>query len=107
MMHFPFVRFRSIFRTWDDLRKLSKLFAGQRVKIGKLAESTVERYEHTFSEFETFLDGKKIRLLRDITVPLVEEFKVWRVERNPNCGVDHKIKSRSAGRCSASARIDW
>src|SRR5215469_14806739 len=67
--------------TWDDLRKLFNLFAEQRVKIGKLADSTVGRYEHTFDEFETFLETKKIRLLRDIIVPVVEEFKVWRVER--------------------------
>jgi hypothetical protein len=30
--------------TWSDLRKVFTVFAEQRVKLGKLAESTVERY---------------------------------------------------------------
>src|SRR5580765_3305529 len=61
---------------WSDLRKLFTVFAEQRVKIGKLTESTVERYEHTFREFELFLSERKTGLLRDITVPLVEGSKV-------------------------------
>jgi len=67
--------------TWSDLRKLFTIFAEQRVKFEKLAESTVERYEHTFTEFELFLSERKISLLSDIGVPLVEEFKIWRIER--------------------------
>jgi integrase len=67
--------------TWSDLRKLFTIFAEQRVKLGKLADSTVERYEHTFTEFELFLSERKTSLLRDIGVPLVEEFKIWRIER--------------------------
>ncbi len=66
---------------WSDLRKLFSVFTGQRIKIGKLAESTVERYEHTFREFELFLTERRTSLLRDISLPLVEEFKVWRIER--------------------------
>jgi integrase len=67
--------------TWSDLRKLFTIFAEQRVKLGKLAGSTVERYEHTFTEFELFLSERKVSLLSDISVPLVEEFKIWRIER--------------------------
>src|SRR5258707_15890308 len=44
---------------WTDLRTLFSIFRGQRVKIGKLAESTVERYDHTFREFELFLSERK------------------------------------------------
>jgi len=66
--------------TWDDLRKAFDTFAEQRIRIGKLAESTLERYTQTFEKFDDFLVRKKITLLRDITVPLVEEFKVCRME---------------------------
>jgi integrase len=82
---------------WSDLRKVFTVFAEQRVKIGKLAESTVERYEHTFREFELFLSERKTGLLRDITVPLVEEFKVWRIER---------IKKRKQSRGATGAILD-
>ena len=82
---------------WSDLLKLFTVFAEQRVKIGKLAESTVERYEHTFREFELFLSERKTGLLRDITVPLVEEFKVWRIDR---------IKKRKQSRGATGAILD-
>jgi integrase len=83
--------------TWSDLRKLFTIFAEQRVKLGKLAESTVERYEHTFTEFELFLSERKISLLSDIGVPLVEEFKIWRIER---------IKKRKHSRGATGAVLD-
>ncbi len=83
--------------TWTDLRKLFSVFTGQRFKIGKLATSTIERYEHTFREFELFLSERKTSLLRDIGVPLVEEFKVWRVER---------IKTRKHSRGATGAVLD-
>lgn len=82
---------------WADLRKLFSVFTAQRVKVGKFAESTVERYEHTFREFELFLSERKTGLLRDITVPFVEEFKVWRVER---------IKKRKQCRGATGAVLD-
>jgi integrase len=83
--------------TWSDLRKLFTIFAEQRVKLGKLADSTVERYEHTFTEFELFLSERKISLLSDIGVPLVEEFKIWRIER---------IKKRKHSRGATGAVLD-
>ena len=83
--------------TWSDLRKLFTVFAQQRVKLGKLAESTVERYEHTFTEFELFLSERKISLLSEISVPLVEEFKIWRVDR---------IKKRKYSRGATGAVLD-
>ena len=83
--------------TWSDLRKLFAVYAAQRVKLGKLAESTVERYEHTFSEFELFLSERNTSLLSDIGVPLVEEFKIWRIER---------IKKRKHARNATGAVLD-
>jgi integrase len=82
---------------WTDLWKSFGAFMEQRIKLGKLAGSTVERYEHTFREFEVFLSEREISLLRDISVPLVEEFKVWRVER---------IKKRKHSRGATGAVLD-
>src|SRR5260370_22307897 len=53
----------------------------QRRNIGKLQGSTEERYNVTVREFESFLIAQKITRLQDIAKPLVESFKVWRVER--------------------------
>ncbi len=83
--------------TWMDLRKLFTVFAQQRIKLGELAESTVERYEHTFTEFELFLSERKISVLSDISVPLVEEFKIWRIDR---------IKKRKYSRGATGAVLD-
>lgn len=83
--------------TWSDLRKLFTVFAAQRVKLGKLAESTIARYEHTFTEFEIFLSERRTTLLRDIGVPLVEEFKIWRIDR---------IKKRKHSRGATGAVLD-
>jgi hypothetical protein len=65
--------------TWSDLHSSFAVFAEQRVKIGKLAQSTLERYEHTLREFELFLSERTASFLRDICLPLVEEFKIWRI----------------------------
>jgi integrase len=67
------------------------------VKIGKLAQNTVERYNHTLKEFEFFLTEQRIGVLRDIRKPLVESFKVWRIER---------IKSRKHSRGASSLPLD-
>lgn len=82
---------------WANLRRVFDAFADQRVRIGKLAVSTVERYNHTFSEFETFLSERNVSLLQDISFPLVEEFKVWRVER---------IRKRKQSRGATGAVLD-
>lgn len=60
---------------WADLRKLFSVFTEQCIKIGKLAESTVERYEHTFREFECFLSERKTSMLRDISCRLWKSSK--------------------------------
>ena len=57
------------------------MFREQRVKLGKLAQSTSNRYDSTIREFGEFLAGEKITPLQDISKPVVERFKVWRVER--------------------------
>jgi integrase len=67
--------------TWSELRECFATHMSQQGAIGKLRSSTVERYSLTIREFETFLGEQSIRLLLDITKPLVEIFKVWRTER--------------------------
>jgi len=67
--------------SWIQLQDSYKSYLEQRVKIGKLRETTVERYEHILREFELFLGEHNVRLLRDISMPFVENFKVWRIER--------------------------
>ncbi len=66
---------------WEDLEAAFSVFREQRIKLGKLARSTSDRYEVTIREFGQFLAGENITLLQDISRPLVERFKVWRVER--------------------------
>lgn len=67
--------------TWEDLKAAFSVFREQRIKLGKLAPSTCERYEVTIREFGEFLRAEKVTLLQNISRPLVESFKVWRVER--------------------------
>jgi integrase len=67
--------------TWEDLKAGFSVFREQRVRLGKLAQSTSHRYEVTIDEFGKFLATEKITLLSDISKPVVERFKVWRVER--------------------------
>ena len=77
--------------TWEDLKAGFSVLREQRVRLGKLAQSTSDRYEVTIREFGEFLAAEKITLLRDITRPLVERFKIWRVER-----INRKKHSRGA-----------
>ena len=83
--------------TWADLSATFENELRRRIALDKLAESTAHRYRHTVREFKTFLEERKIVLLRDITKPLVESFKVWRAGR---------IKSRNFSRGGTSLALD-
>lgn len=83
--------------TWSALRESFEAYMGQQIKIDKLRESTAERYKLTLREFESFLAEQKISLLQDINKPLVESFKVWRVER---------IKKRKYSRGATGLALD-
>jgi integrase len=67
--------------SWKDLVQLYKDHMTQQLKLGKLSEHTIHRYSHTLTEFDIFLTAQGIALLRDIRKPLVESFKLWRIER--------------------------
>lgn len=83
--------------TWSQLLESFQGHMGQQIKIGKLRHSTTDRYRQTLREFESFLTEQKISLLADINKPLVESFKVWRVER---------IKKRRQSRGAAGLVLD-
>jgi integrase len=67
--------------TWEDLKAAFNIHREQRIKLGKFAQSSFDRYESTIREFSTFLSVQNVALLQDIDRALVERFKVWRVER--------------------------
>jgi|SRR5215469_8290301 len=83
--------------TWTDLRNLFRTHIDQRIAMGKLQTSTAERYELTLSEFHAFLLEEKITQLRQITKPLVERFKIWRIGR---------IKKRKQSRGATGVVLD-
>src|SRR5579862_7383698 len=83
--------------TWKDLVETFKAHMAQRVKLGSLSPNTVERYNHTLTEFEIFLVEQAVSALRDIRKPFVESFKVWRIAR---------IKSKKHSRGASGLPLD-
>lgn len=67
--------------TWTDLVRSFSAEAGQRIAIGKFRATTWTRYEQTLKTFGVFLSERGIQNLVQITRPVVENFKVWRMER--------------------------
>lgn len=67
--------------TWTELSAKFSAWLTQRVALGKLRESTKARYEQTVSAFGEFLQAKGIAEVDQITRPLVEDFKAWRLEK--------------------------
>ena len=67
--------------TWNELREAFEAHLAQRVAIGRFKESTMARYKVTLRDFGAFLQERKIILLQEITKPLTESFKVWKMER--------------------------
>jgi len=83
--------------TWANLSAAFENELLRRVALDKLRESTAIRYRHTTREFKAFLDERKITLLKDITKPFVESFKVWRAAR---------IRTRNFSRDATSLALD-
>ncbi len=67
--------------TWRDLQEAFAAYMEQRMGIGKLQNSTRDRYGVTLREFDTYLAERRITELTDITKPVMEAFKVWRIGR--------------------------
>jgi integrase len=53
----------------------------QQVKMGDLANNTVESYRRTFDQFARFLHERQIKMLRDIEPAVIDHFKTWRFDR--------------------------
>jgi integrase len=83
--------------TWADLSAAFENELHRRIALDKLRESTAVRYRHTAREFKAFLDERKITLLKEVTKPLVECFKVWRATR---------IRTRNFSRGATSLALD-
>ncbi|SPE45185.1 hypothetical protein SBA7_70012 [Candidatus Sulfotelmatobacter sp. SbA7] len=67
--------------TWAELCETFKGYLKQRIAIEKLSQATEIRYAASIREFEIFLAEQDTSLLKDINEPLIERFKVWRLER--------------------------
>jgi len=67
--------------TWKDLEATFKAEMQQRILLGKLADSTWERYQQTLRSFESFLDESTVSELPQMTRPFIEKFKVWRLAK--------------------------
>jgi hypothetical protein len=52
-----------------------------RIALGKLQESTRERYCQTATSFGEFLKSRALFDLPDVTRSVVEDFKAWRLTR--------------------------
>jgi integrase len=83
--------------TWSQLKESYEAFKKQRIKIGKLEESTFERYQDMLGEFELYLAERGLCFLRDIGTPQIEDFKVWRFDR---------IKKRKHSRGGGGLTLD-
>ena len=83
--------------TWADSSAAFENELHRRVALDKLRESTAVRYRHTAREFKAFLNERKITLLKEITKPFVESFKVWRAVR---------IRTRNFSRGATSLALD-
>ncbi|SRR6266567_285166 len=79
--------------TWTDVDSAFRAFLNQRIALGKLRESTRQRYTVTLREFNSFLAERKVSLVRKIDGLLVEDFKTWRLDRIKK----HKFSRAGAG----------
>jgi integrase len=77
--------------TWNELRESFTVHQNQKITIGKLSQNTADRYKVTIREFESYLAEHNIILLQDISKPVVENFKVWRLNR-----INKRKQSRGA-----------
>jgi integrase len=67
--------------SWNDLESKFIAWMSNRIALGKLQESTRERYLQTAASFGEFLKGRGIVELAEISRAVVEDFKAWRLTR--------------------------
>lgn len=101
-----FIRFASLVGAtdkqtmWKDVLETFRTHMTQRLKLGKLSRTTVDRYNHALNEFDLFVALQGVKILRDIRKPFVESFKVWRAER-----IMSRKHARGAGGLSLDVAI--
>lgn len=67
--------------SWAELLKLYRQQLTRKQEAGKVAASTITRYELALTEFTAFLEQEQVSALSEITPMLTERFKGWRSER--------------------------
>lgn len=67
--------------TWQDLESAFRTKMKQRILLGKMAESTSERYEQTLRAFNAFLVESGVSDLPSMNRAFMERFKVWRLAK--------------------------
>jgi integrase len=65
--------------TWLDLKNSFTAEMQRRIAIGKIRNSTWERYQQTLNGFDAFLATQNVTELDSVTKTVVENFKVWRI----------------------------
>jgi integrase len=65
--------------TWLDLKNSFTAEMERRIAIGKIRNSTWERYQQTLNGFDAFLTTQNVTELDSVTKTVVENFKVWRI----------------------------
>jgi integrase len=66
---------------WKDLEVVFETEMRQRILLGKLADSTWERYQQTLRSFRSFLEECGIGDLPSMNRAFIEKFKVWRLAK--------------------------
>jgi integrase len=67
--------------TWDDLNTKFTGWMSQRIALGKMEESTRDRYRQTAAAFAEFLLSRGLVDLGEINRAVIEDFKGWRMTR--------------------------
>ena len=67
--------------TWRELEATFEAEMRQRILLGKLADSTWERYQQTLRAFKGFLNECGVSELPELTRSFIEKFKVWRLTK--------------------------
>ena len=66
---------------WKELESTFEAEMRQRILLGKLADSTWERYQQTLRVFGAFLKESGVSDLPGMSRPFIEKFKVWRLAK--------------------------
>jgi len=83
--------------TWKELEAAFETEMKQRILLGKLADSTWNRYQQTIRAFNSFLNECGTSALPEMSRPFIESFKVWRLA---------KIKAKKFSRGGRGLALD-